>query len=244
MKTLLNLFTATLIAFASHTSASEPKSVEFHAADGLQVNADLYMPHAAEAPFIVLFHQAGWSRGAYGEIAPKLNALGFNCMAVDQRSGKAVNGVANLTAQRHGRKASYMEALPDMQAAVDFARRHYANGKLLVWGSSYSASLVFKLAAGKPDVIDGVLSFSPNADARWAQPWLLASAGKLQCPVFVTAAKNEAAKCTPVFEVVPGSHKQLFLPETTGNHGSRALWQRFDDSESYWRAVKEFLGSL
>ena len=34
--------------------------------------ADLYIAHDASAPFILLFHQAGWSRGEYLEIAPKL----------------------------------------------------------------------------------------------------------------------------------------------------------------------------
>ena len=49
----------------------------------------------ANAPVLVLFHQAGWSRGEYREIAPKLNELGYICLAIDQRSGKGVNGVAN-----------------------------------------------------------------------------------------------------------------------------------------------------
>jgi hypothetical protein len=32
-----------------------------------------------------------------------------------------------------------------------------------------------------------------------------------------------------------------FLPNSTGNHGSRALWEKFDDHDAYWKSVKEFL---
>ena len=72
-------------------------TITFSSADDTQLTADVYAPHDKSNPFIVLCHQAGWSRGEYRDIAPKLNQLGFNCMAIDQRSGEAVNDVANET---------------------------------------------------------------------------------------------------------------------------------------------------
>ena len=45
--------------------------------------ADLYAPHPATAPLVILFHQAGWSRGEYEEIAPKLKR--FNTPASQRR---------------------------------------------------------------------------------------------------------------------------------------------------------------
>lgn len=71
----------------------EAKTITFPSKDGLTLTADLYIMHDKSAPFIVLFHQARWSRGEYEEIAPRLNMMGFNCMAVDLRSGGQVNGV-------------------------------------------------------------------------------------------------------------------------------------------------------
>ena len=31
------------------------------------------------------------------------------------------------------------------------------------------------------------------------------------------------------------------MPKTKGNHGSRALWSKFNDSNDYWHAVSKFL---
>jgi len=64
------------------TSVWAVETVTFPASDGLVVTADLYMAYAPTAPMILLFHQAGYSRGEYLEIAPRLNALGFNALGL------------------------------------------------------------------------------------------------------------------------------------------------------------------
>ena len=101
--------------------AKAVETITFSSKDGLKVTADLYQTHPDTAPFILLFHQAGWSRGEYLEIAPKLNKLGFNCLAVDQRSGNKVNNVPNETfrkAQQEMKPTQYLTAIPDMEAAI------------------------------------------------------------------------------------------------------------------------------
>ena len=121
---------------------SEPQKFAFPSKDGLEVTAELYLASDdKQAPFIVLCHQAGWSRGEYREIVPKLVALGFNCLAIDQRSGGAVDGVANMTARKAAaakKDTSFVAAEQDMLAAVEWARANRAEGKLILWGSSYS----------------------------------------------------------------------------------------------------------
>ena len=83
------------------TATSSFTQVEFPAADELMITGDLYLAHEDKStPFIVLCHQANWSRGEYREIAPKLNELGFNCLAIDQRSGKSVNDIDNLSVKK------------------------------------------------------------------------------------------------------------------------------------------------
>ena len=76
---------------------AQKDTITFKSKDGVVITADLYMAHNKTAPFILLFHQAGWSRGEYLEIAPRLNEMGFNCMAVDLRSGNEINNVKNMT---------------------------------------------------------------------------------------------------------------------------------------------------
>ena len=229
--------------------STEPpfKTVTFQAPDGITVTGDLYMKHDSASPFIVLCHQARWSRGEYREIAPKLNDLGFNCLAIDQRSGGTVNGVDNRThaaATKAGKPTLYADAEPDMIAALKWAKSNHAKGKLLLWGSSYSAALTLRIAGENPDLVDGALAFAPGEYfERFGKPgdWITLSARKIGDPVFVTSAKNEYKNWQPIFEAIPGTAKTKFLPTTNGNHGSRALWEQFDDHRDYWTAVKRFL---
>ena len=227
------------------------KEISFDSSDGLQITADHYWMHDDKSkPFIVLCHQAGWSRGEYREIAPQLNKLGFNCMAIDQRSGGAVNDVANETVKRATvakKDTGFVAAEQDMIAALNLAKQDYATGKVILWGSSYSSALALRIAGENPDLVDGVLAFAPGEYfARFgkSKKWISESAKSIADPVFITSAKNEYANWKSIFETIPGETKVKFVPTTSGNHGSRALWAKFDDSKDYWQAVKEFLAQF
>jgi pimeloyl-ACP methyl ester carboxylesterase len=231
-----------------NTDAEPFKEVSFTAADGLEITADLYWKHDDKSkPFIVLCHQAGWSRGEYREIAPALNELGFNCMAIDQRSGGGVKGIKNETNKRASAAkmaTTFVDAEQDMVAAVEHARENYATGKLILWGSSYSAALTLRIAGEHADKIDGAMSFAPGEYfERFEKPanWIQTSAKKIECPVFITSAKNEKENWEKIFAAIPSKIKNGFLPKTKGNHGSRALWAQFGDSKDYWQQVKVFL---
>ncbi|MEM7167844.1 MAG: hypothetical protein AAF581_20500 [Planctomycetota bacterium] len=224
------------------------QQIEFPAADGLKITADLYAAHkSSRTPFIVLCHQAGWSRGEYREIAPKLNALGYNCLAIDQRSGGECNGVANETAARAAKAekgTTYLDARPDIVAALKLARKKYAKGPLLAWGSSYSSALVLQIVGTEKRIADGVLSFAPGEYfTRFGKSgsYIRDGATKLKVPTLITSAKSEHAQWRQIYEAIPAQKKRSFLPETDGNHGSRALWERFSDHAAYWSAVTGFL---
>lgn len=223
------------------------KKITFKATDGLEITADLYVTNSEDAPFIILFHQARWSRGEYLEIAPKLNALGFNCMAIDQRSGEEVNEVINETHQRAVKKGlgtDYIDALVDMNSAIDYVKKNYAKAdKLIIWGSSYSSALVLHIASVRKD-IDGALSFAPGEyfeDAGKPKDWLKSGAKNISVPTFITSAKLEKKNWWDIAAEIPEHNRAYFLPTKLGKHGSRALWSKFKDSEEYWKAVKEFL---
>lgn len=228
--------------------ASSSETVTFPSEDGLLITADIYAPYKnGEAPIIVLFHQAGWSRGEYTEIAPKLNSLGYNCMAVDQRSGETVRGVENQTALRaakENRPTGYIDALPDIKAALSYARRHYGKGRVIAWGSSYSAALVLQVAGDSPGLVDGVLAFSPGEyfeRAGKSATWIQDSAQNIKVPVFITSSRAEADEWADILAAIETGSKVAFVPETDGRHGSRALWEKYPDSEAYRDAVETFL---
>ena len=239
-----------LISSVFSLFAQEKKQVTFPSNDGLNLTADVYMENEKSAPLIVLFHQARWSRGEYLEIAPKLNSLGYNCIAVDLRSGGEVNGIANLSvieAEKAMKQTRYIDAYQDIDAAMKYAKKYFAEGKLIIWGSSYSSALTLRYAGDNPDIIDGVLAFSPGEYFKSqgkSGTYVTEGAALITKPAFITSAKGEKNSWWKIYEAIPGDQKQYFLPESAGNHGSRALWSKFGDSMKYWDAVEEFLESI
>ena len=244
---MFRLIILLLLVFPNLLFAADFKTITFPSEDGLAVTADLYLSHPKTAPFIVLFHQAQWSRGEYREIAPKLTNLGFNSMAVDQRSGQEVNGVVNATfkeAEKAGKQTTYPDTLEDMEAAVKYARANYAEGKLILWGSSYSASLVIKLAGDNPALAEGVVAFAPGEyfdKSGKGNTFVTQSAKSVICPVFITSARSEKDLWSSIFEAIPSKNKVSFLPDMEGEHGSRALWQSKPAHKEYWAVLIPFL---
>lgn len=91
---------------------------------------------------------------------------------------------------------------------------------------------------------DGVISFAPGEYfQRFGQSatYIRDGAKGLKCPVFITSAKREKPAWEAIYAAIPSDKKAMFLPETAGNHGARALWKQFGDSPAYWKALTAFL---
>lgn len=214
---------------------------ELKAADGLEVTYD-HLHLSYDAPVIVMCHQAGWSRGEYKFTADSLYRLGFNCIVLDQRSGDKVNDVENETAARakeSGLEQGYIDAEQDIVAALVWANQEYYDDIILM-GSSYSASLALKIASEKADQVDRVISFSPGE--YFSDFKLVESIGNLQAPCFLTSSEAEASEVQKLFQVIPATTKVQFIPSEAGAHGSKALWSETAGHQSYWSALKQFLG--
>ncbi|MDG2012200.1 MAG: alkaline phosphatase D family protein [Pirellulaceae bacterium] len=232
-----------------------PSPVVFSSQDGLPITADLYRTDRsqknatlANCPLIVLCHQAGWSRGEYRKIAPRLNQLGFDCLAIDQRSGKETDGVVNETALRAAEKnlsTEFLAAEQDILATLAHVRSGgMARGKVILWGSSYSASLALKIAGDQPDLVDGVLAFSPGEYfVRLGKPkdWIAESAKKINVPTFVTSSSDGNRNREALLKAIPETYRQAFIPDGQSQHGSSALWDQFAGNGPYWEATEKFL---
>lgn len=225
----------------TNTDTPYTKTVTFKSLDDLEVTADIY--HIGnDKPVMVLCHQANWSRGEYQESAKEFNKLGFNCVAVDLRSGSGINGVTNETAKNYtpvGPPQDYINSEQDIIAAVNYAENMYSKNVILV-GSSYSSGLVLKVAKENAKV-EMVMSFSPN-EYYGPNFDLKGKITGLDKPTFITSAKNEAADAKKLFDVVTSTKKAQFVPQAAGHHGSRSLWSTNAGNEEYWKAVKDFLG--
>jgi len=222
------------------------RSVDFPTARGIHGRADVYESQDSSATLILLFHQAGWSRGEYREIAPQLVERGYRVMAVDQRSGGEVNGVRNETHRRAAQKGlgtSYLDAYADLEAALAYAHEALKAERVIVWGSSYSASLVFRLAAERAQDVAAVVAFSPGEyfQKEMGAEYVRGLAKRVEQPLFVTSAKTEREQAKTIFDASPATNKILFTPASKGQHGSRALWKKWTDHDVYWAAVGAFL---
>lgn len=239
-----------IFSFLSFQLLAQEK-ITFPSKDGLEITGDKYFSHPTTAPLIILFHQAGWSRGEYKEIAPKLNKLGYNCIAIDQRSGGEINGVVNETHQRAVVKklaTKYVDAEQDMIAAIQYVKSKYAKAsKIVVWGSSYSSALALKIAGDGRVTFDAALSFAPGEyfeSMGESATFIKDAAQNITIPTFITSAKSEKQNWWKIYESIPAIGKDYFIPKTEGQHGSRALWEKFPEHKAYWSAVEQFLKKL
>lgn len=211
----------------------------FPSKDSLTIYADIYIKER-NAPTILLCHQAGYSRGEYKEIAKKLNLYGYSVVALDQRSGKEINGIPNLSyanAIKDSLSTEYIAAQQDIEAAIDYIY-NYTNQPLLLVGSSYSASLSLLVSKNNPK-IKAVAVFSPGEYLDSIT--LTDSLKKFDKPIFATSSQQEAEGVKQLIINIEPYLKTQFSPIVKGYHGSKALWSKNKGNEKYWEAFNDFL---
>lgn len=219
------------------------KTVTFNSLDGLKISADLYAGKNKQAPVMILCHQARSSRGEYRKIAPILQRRGFTCLAIDQRSGKKWKRVKNETAKRAKKKkkpTGYLDAEQDIEAAILWVRTQGYSGKLVLWGSSYSASLVLLVASKRSDV-QAVLCFSPG---EYFQPkdLIRTQVKRLKnTPVFIAAPLKEKPQYLPIYKAIDGSCLPQFTADPKILHGARTLVQGSYAKDLWKYGVDPFL---
>ena len=241
-----NVQTTPLKPQTSNNTSNQPvmEKISIETADGLEMTADKYVNSNPDAKWIILCHQARYSRGEYIETALRLVEMGYSCLALDQRSGDAVNGVKNETnehAVRKGIGTEYADALPDVEAALNYTKNVLGASHIMMVGSSYSASLAVIMAAKYPDDVDAIASFSPGNYFKIDGMDVSDFAKKVNLPAFITSAKDEADSWKEIFANIPSDAKTSFLPELDGFHGSKALWKKNEGHEAYWAAFSSFL---
>jgi len=219
------------------------KTFTFSSLDGLIITADIY---AIKNPknYILLCHQAGYSRGEYLETAKKLNKLGYYCMAIDQRSGNEVNGVINQTnlAAKHAKlHTNYLDAKQDIIASINKLYKIDGKHPIILVGSSYSAALVLLIATHNKKV-KAVASFSPG---EYLNGIILSELiAHLDKPTFVTSAKSEINQTSLIVKNMNQQFVTQFKPSVKGFHGSKALWSTKAGNKYYWVAFSSFLKGI
>ncbi|MEP7299190.1 MAG: alpha/beta fold hydrolase [Burkholderiales bacterium] len=228
-------------------NAAMAEAVTITAADGVKVYGEFWPATDPKAPLILAFHQAGSSHAEYAPLAPRLNHAGFHVLAIDQRSGGDEFGGKNRTVADLGRSTSYDAALADLEAALVWGKGKANRAPVLVWGSSYSAALVFQLVAKHPGDVAGLLAFSPG-EYLGKKDAVRTAAQAVRLPVFIDQSTDadEIDQSRLILQATASSDKTQFVPTTNGVHGSATL--RADrnaaGAEENWVAALGFLGKF
>jgi pimeloyl-ACP methyl ester carboxylesterase len=243
MSTLFRICTVALL-FASTLSAQD--AIELVTSDSVHVFGDLYASDADDAATILLFHQAGANGPAeYEAIIPRLLEAEYSVVSIDQRSGGDRFGGSNRTvASADGQSTGYCEAMPDLESAVDYAVKRRPENPVIIWGSSYSAGLVIRLAAKRPGEVDAVLAFSPASGGPMQSCSPNDVAGEVTQPLLVLRPASEVtnesvAKQLALFE---SAGHQTYVAEN-GVHGSSMLdaSRTKHSTDQTWATVMNFL---
>jgi len=223
-------------------------NITFDAPDGLTISGKLYKKEGNQH-WILYCHQATYNKAEYHEIASKLLEQGYNGLAIDQRSGGVIpdyiipnKNETFLKAKAQKLPTSYLDAEQDIIAGIGYLSKNY-NQKVLLWGSSYSASLALKIGTTS-EKVKAILAFSPGEYFRQQGMYLKPTIAALNKPTFVTSSSLESNSLKVLVSDLPQGLVTQFMPTITGKHGSKALWESHDENQDYWNAVNAFLKSV
>ncbi|HEU4669325.1 MAG TPA: alpha/beta hydrolase [Dyella sp.] len=219
------------------------EAVTLHCTDNVEVHGTLSPARADNDKVLLLFHQAHANRHEYDPLIARFNQLGYDTLAIDQRSGGDLFGGHNRTVQARGRSADYLDALPDLDAALAWARgRHY--GTIVAVGSSYSSALVIVLAARHPAGLSAIASFSPG-EYFDDKNLIKRAAAKVSVPFYITTDPAEAGNVAEVLRDAHGSNIVHYRPRA-GVHGASTLVQVRDPAgyAANLQSFEAFLATL
>ncbi|NAS29555.1 hypothetical protein GTQ40_01090 [Flavobacteriaceae bacterium R38] len=216
------------------------KKVEFKTPDDRVIVGNLY-DIGINKPVILLGHQAGSNKYEYADIAPKLNEMGYNALAIDLSGGGKFAAHDNETLGRgtdvgNDRGLIQRRTGQEINVAVDYLFKKY-NQKVIIWGSSLSANFAI-LVASRNENTKAVISFSGLASQ------LSRVIPQIKEPIFMTSSLEEVPRVNQLLKDNSKENVTHFIPKGEGDHGSRVLWNGQPYAEEYWVAVKAFLNKL
>jgi pimeloyl-ACP methyl ester carboxylesterase len=240
MKAVLGMAVGLILMSCEPSNSNNPRGgdeVTFSSSDKVKVYADLYKCPKPQG-IVLMFHQARSSALEYAPIAPKVTALGFDCLAVDLRSGGDMYG-PNRTVGGLEKNADYLDAYKDMESALKWAIEH-KYPRIFVWGSSYSASLAFKLAKDHKEIW-ALVVFSPGEYfdekgivTRWRS--------EIKIPVLAICTLDERNSVESIIQPKRSRDGQI-LSSSDYIHGSSTLRpdKGVKNTQIIWSSIEKLL---
>lgn len=230
-------------------SQSSSEDVELRTDDGVVLHGDYVSAGNDSRPLILLFHQGGASvRAEYRNIAPRLAELGYDMLGFDlRRGGDLFDGHNRTLAALGDQEFTFCDAYADVQAALSYATHRFSGRTLIAWGSSFSASLVVRLAADHPEALTGVLAFSPASGGPMGDCSANPYAEQVAVPLMVLRPESEAAResVAEQLQTFENAGHRTYVSRP-GEHGSSMLdaGRVGVDTEATWDEVIDFLAGL
>jgi pimeloyl-ACP methyl ester carboxylesterase len=131
------------------------QTVTIDSPDGVKIVGTFLRSDKPNSPALLLLHQWQSDRHSYDEFATRMNAKGFNVLAIDGRgfgeSTKKADGSA-VIAERSDEAVK--EMLGDVGSAVEFLKKqqNVDPTKIAIVGASYGSSLAIMYAADHPEI--------------------------------------------------------------------------------------------
>ena len=173
-------------------------------------------------------------------------------MAIDQRVGGQYYGnynrtLANIPTHRYGDGYGYCDAYNNLESALDYMIDSGFSGDKIIWGSSYSASLVIQLANSRQNDIEGVLSFSPASGGSMKNCLPDPYFESLKTPLLMLRppSEMESEKSKAQFELAESYGHQTYVPKNAVHGSSMLVKERVGDVvEDTWAVVLSFLDKI
>lgn len=178
---------------ASPEKIGGPQTVTIDSPDGVKLVGSLYEAGKPMSPAVLLLHQWQSDRHSFDDFAKKMQANGFNVLAIDGRGFGESTKKADGSAVAAGRTDADVKAmLGDVGAAFDFlAKNKNIDPKRIgIVGASYGSSLALIYAADHPEVA-AVALLSPGLNYFGSMQTSPAMKKYGRRPVYMTAAEDD-----------------------------------------------------
>jgi len=242
LRILSYIFLLISIPFLSYSQ----QKVTFASSDGIEIRGDLYETEDQSNDYFLLFHQEKSSRGESKDIATRLIKLGYNCLAVDLRSGKECNFILNETAQNaqtKGISPKLLDSEKDIEASISYLAQKDSLANIYLLGSSFSASLSLKEAI-ENSLVKAVVAYSPG-EYFGEELKIKDVISNINKPVYVGCAKSEVKYVSELLSNIKHRKIAIFHPNYgEGEHGSKALSWESEARNEYWLDLLLFLKKL
>jgi dienelactone hydrolase len=132
-----------------------PQTVTIDAPDGVKLIGSFYEAGKTMSPALLLLHQWGSDRHSYDDFAKKMQAAGFNVLAIDGRGfGESTKKLDGTSVSAGRTDADVKAMLGDVDAAFAFLAKqeNVYPAKIGIVGASYGSSLALIYAGDNPKV--------------------------------------------------------------------------------------------